>query len=58
MHFSSNAPIRYFDAPATAGLSHASAETPFWDGAMGGHNNPAMIALLEVLKLGWPTYSN
>jgi hypothetical protein len=56
MHFSSNAPIRYFDAPATAGLSHATAETPFWDGAMGGHNNPAMIALLEVLKLGWPTY--
>ena len=56
MHFSSNAPIRYFDAPATARPSHATAEAPFWDGAMGGHSNPALIALLKGLNLGWPNY--
>ncbi len=53
LHFSSSAPIRFFDEPATADLSHATGDTPFWDGAMGGHNNPVHVAVLEALSLGW-----
>ena len=54
LHFSTNAPVLYFNEPARATLSSATGETPFWDGAMGGHNNPVRAALLEGHgRLGW-----
>jgi uncharacterized protein len=48
VHASSNAPIKYFDAPAEF-------ETPackgcrYWDGAMGGFNNPVLAAVTEAM---------
>jgi uncharacterized protein len=43
IHTSSNAPVNYFDAPA---------ETPvgrYWDGAIGGYNNPVFAGVVEAL---------
>lgn len=53
VHASSNAPIKFFDAPA-------GFETPayrgrrYWDGAMSGFNNPVMAAVTEALAYGHP----
>jgi hypothetical protein len=44
VHASSNAPIMFFDAPA------AFHERRFWDGAMGGYNNPTMAGVVEALS--------
>ena len=47
VHASSNAPLNYFDEPARF-------ETPayfgrrFWDGALGGYNNPVLAAVVEA----------
>lgn len=43
---STNAPIKYFDAPAECG-GHR-----YWDGAMGAYNNPVMAGVVEALSLG------
>ncbi len=48
VHASSNAPIKYFDAPA------AFDGRRFWDGAMAGLNNPVLVAVLEALAGGVP----
>jgi hypothetical protein len=48
VHASSNAPVNYFDAPATWGNGVAR----FWDGAMGGYNNPALAGVVEALRDG------
>ncbi len=45
VHASSNAPVLYFDAPAT----FESGLTRFWDGAMGGYNNPVLAGVVEAL---------
>lgn len=52
IHFSSTAPIKYFDDPAYATLSGALGGTGFWDGAMGGDNNPLLAAILEGVRDG------
>lgn len=40
---STDAPIRYFDAPAECD-GHR-----YWDGAMGGYNNPVMAGVVEAI---------
>ncbi len=51
VHASSNAPIRYFDAPAQF-ESVAYQNCRYWDGAMAGLNNPVMAAVTEALAYG------
>jgi hypothetical protein len=48
VHASSNAPILYFNAPAKFGPGLAR----FWDGAMGGYNNPVLAGVVEALRDG------
>jgi hypothetical protein len=53
VHASSNAPVSYFDAPARVdapdpGRPHKR----YWDGAMGGHNNPLLAGVVDALALG------
>jgi hypothetical protein len=43
---STNAPVQYFDEPAVVGTRR------YWDGAMGGYNNPLMAAVVDALALG------
>jgi uncharacterized protein len=40
---SSTAPVAFFDRPAIAGMQR------YWDGAIGGYNNPVLAALVEAL---------
>jgi hypothetical protein len=47
IHASSNAPINYFDAPA----SFPDQPGRYWDGAISGCNNPVMAAVAEALAL-------
>lgn len=53
VHAATNAPVNYFDAPATFDLWDGdigqARKRRFWDGAIGGYNNPALAALVEVL---------
>lgn len=46
IHASSNAPIKFFDKPASF------SGRQFWDGAMAGLNNPILIGLSEALACG------
>jgi hypothetical protein len=43
VHASSNAPVNYFNAPAVIDGDR------YWDGAIGGYNNPVHLAALEVV---------
>lgn len=45
---SSTAPVAFFDKPAIIG------EQRYWDGAIGGYNNPVMAAVVEALIDGVP----
>ncbi len=47
VHASANPPVNLFDLPAVAGAG-ADANR-FWDGAIAGHNNPVMAAVIETL---------
>ncbi len=47
VHASSNAPIKYFDEPAE--FIYKGFNRRFWDGAMGGNNNPALVAVVEAM---------
>jgi uncharacterized protein len=51
VHASTNAPIKYFDAPAEM-ASRAYAGCRYWDGAMAGFNNPVMAAITEAMAYG------
>jgi hypothetical protein len=46
VHASSTAPVNFFDKPATVGNSR------YWDGAVGGYNNPVLAAVCEALAGG------
>jgi len=48
IHASSNAPIFFFDAPAQL-VGHR-----YWDGAVGGYNNPVLAAVAEAVANGTP----
>lgn len=50
IHASSNAPVNYFDQPATfAYANKPTVNRRFWDGAVGGFNNPVAAGVLEAL---------
>lgn len=59
IHASSNAPLNYFDEPAQ--LSYDDEEAcggycpRYWDGAIGGYNNPVLAAVTEALSNGVKT---
>lgn len=48
IHASTNAPINYFDAPA----SFPEHGERYWDGGVTGFNNPILAAVTEALTLG------
>ncbi len=47
---STTAPVAYFDAPSQLYLEKRCMR--FWDGAMGGYNNPVLAAVTEAIVLG------
>jgi hypothetical protein len=50
VHASANPPIRYFDEPAVApGPAGGPKRLRYWDGAVGGYNNPVLAATIEAL---------
>ena len=52
VHASTNAPIKYFDAPAEISCGDSAGNTVnrrFWDGGLAGYNNPAFVAAIENL---------
>jgi uncharacterized protein len=53
VHASTNAPISFFDEPAV--IDEDPPRTPprrLWDGAITGHNNPIVAAVVEALACG------
>ncbi|HEX4096945.1 MAG TPA: patatin-like phospholipase family protein, partial [Caulobacteraceae bacterium] len=48
IHASSNAPVMFFDAPAT----WDGGATRYWDGAISGCNNPVLAGIAEAIALG------
>lgn len=54
VHVSSNAPIQYFDRPASINVIQAGKSKLLygWDGAIGGYNNPAMAGIIEAVANG------
>lgn len=48
IHASTNAPVNYFDAPATFGDRPGR----YWDGAITGCNNPVLAAVTEAIGKG------
>jgi hypothetical protein len=48
IHASTNAPINYFDAPATF-PEHTER---YWDGGISGFNNPVLAAVTEAITIG------
>lgn len=49
IHASTNAPVNYFDLPAQFSDDLHIADRRFWDGAIGGYNNPVLAAVVEAL---------
>lgn len=49
VHASTNAPVNYFDEPATF---PEAAGRRFWDGGITGCNNPSSAAVVEAIVLG------
>ncbi|HVW12607.1 MAG TPA: patatin-like phospholipase family protein [Mucilaginibacter sp.] len=56
IHCSSNAPVNYFDVPATIIMSSTAGNDDrsnwFWDGAISGFNNPVLAGVTEALTNG------
>ena len=50
IHASTNAPVNYFDDPAT--FSVGAVVNRYWDGAITGNNNPVLSAVTEALVIG------
>jgi len=49
IHASSTAPVNFFDHPARLRASIDLSHRRFWDGAIGGYNNPVLAAAIEAL---------
>ena len=47
VHASTNAPVNYFDRPAV--VSSGTDYRNYWDGAVGGYNNPLLAGITEVM---------
>ena len=65
IHASSNAPVRYFENPATVNLKLEKVDGNFderkgwfWDGAVSGFNNPVLAGLIEALTNGYAAIDN
>jgi hypothetical protein len=55
IHASSNAPVNYFDAPARFDDQQPQSDSRrYWDGALGGYNNPVFAAVIEALTNAGP----
>jgi predicted acylesterase/phospholipase RssA len=56
VHTSTNAPINYFDAPALLDYDtqDSGESNRYWDGAVGGYNNPVLSAIVETVTNGVP----
>jgi uncharacterized protein len=52
LHASSNAPLNFFDEPAQFTFKGSAHTRRFWDGAVGGYNNPVMAGITEALSNG------
>lgn len=50
LHASTNAPVNYFDAPAT--FPGDPGQNQYWDGGITGNNNPVLVGVVEALVLG------
>ena len=50
VHASTNAPVNYFDAPAT--IAYDTSSLRMWDGAIAGYNNPILAGITEALANG------
>jgi hypothetical protein len=48
LHAATNAPVRYFNRPAEVEFTDGTAIN-YWDGAVGGYNNPIMAGVIEAL---------
>jgi uncharacterized protein len=48
VHASTNAPVNYFDAPATI----VGCPDRYWDGGITGNNNPVLAACVEASSMG------
>jgi hypothetical protein len=48
LHAATNAPVQYFNRPAEVAFADGSA-IHYWDGAIGGYNNPVMAGVLDAL---------
>jgi hypothetical protein len=48
LHAATNAPVRYFNRPAEVEFPDGSSFN-YWDGAVGGYNNPIMAGVIEAL---------
>jgi hypothetical protein len=49
IHASSTAPVNFFDHPAAFPAGDNFLHRRFWDGAVGGYNNPVLAAAIEAL---------
>jgi hypothetical protein len=53
VHASTNAPVVYFDGPAVvANLARPGTSRRYWDGAIGGNNNPVLVGVMEAMAAG------
>ncbi len=54
IHTSTNAPINYFDEPALLDYNtpDSGESDRYWDGAVGGYNNPILSAIVETVTNG------
>lgn len=54
IHTSTNAPVNYFDEPALLDYSNPDSgeSNRYWDGAVGGYNNPLLSAIVESVTNG------
>jgi len=53
VHASSNAPVNYFNAPAVITSVNSGDDVHrFWDGGVGGYNNPVLQGVVEGISRG------
>ncbi|MDX2283839.1 MAG: patatin-like phospholipase family protein [Bacteroidia bacterium] len=50
VHASSNAPLNYFDLPAVLRSTYPDTAQYYWDGALGGFNNPVAAGIIEAVS--------
>lgn len=56
IHTSTNAPVNYFNEPALLNYNtpDSGESDRYWDGAVGGYNNPLLSAIVETVTNGVP----